>query len=178
MKLDLGCGKSKKEGFTGVDSIAFDGVDVVHDLSVYPWPWADASVDEVHCSHLIEHVPARGRVQFMNELHRILVPRGKATLIAPHWNSNRAYGDMTHCWPPVSEMWFYYLKRSWRLDEGNAPHDDVKHNPEGYSCDFDATWGYSLNPALNVRNNDYQQYAVQWLKESILDICATLTKRG
>ena len=34
LKLDLGCGLSKKEGFLGVDRRKFDGVDIVHDLLV------------------------------------------------------------------------------------------------------------------------------------------------
>lgn len=177
VKLDLGCGRKPREGFEGVDRIAFPEVKHVVDLSAYPWPWVDGSVEEIHCSHYVEHLPARDRVKFVNELYRILTPGGKVTMIAPHWGSNRAYGDMTHCWPPVSEMWFYYLKREWRLDQGNAPHDDVAYNPDGYSCDFDATWGYTLHPALASRNQDFQAFAMGWHKEAVLDIIATLTKR-
>ena len=54
-KLDLGCGKNKQAGFVGVDERAFEGVDVAHDLR-RPWPWSDSSVDEVHCSHFLEHL--------------------------------------------------------------------------------------------------------------------------
>lgn len=174
MRLDLGCGKNKKEGFEGVDSIAFEGVDHVVDLTHYPWPWEDGSVEEVHCSHVIEHLPARERIAFANELFRILAPNGKATIIAPHWASCRAYGDMTHCWPPVSEFWFYYLSKSWRAQ--NCPHDDIEFNPNGYSCDFQATWGYGINPALHTRNQEFQQHAMTWFKEAVTDIHATLTK--
>ena len=109
LKLDIGCGKGKKAGFHGVDSIAFDGVDTVFDVRTSPWPWADNSVEEVHCSHFLEHLTATERVQFMNEMWRVMKEGAKATLITPHWGSNRAYGDPTHQWPPVSEMWFYYL---------------------------------------------------------------------
>ncbi len=174
-KLDLGCGKNKKEGFEGVDSIAFEGVDHVVDLSVLPWPWEDGSVDELHSSHVIEHIPARERIAFMNECYRILVPGGKMTLIAPHWASCRAYGDMTHVWPPVSEFWFYYLSKEWR--SANCPHDDVEHNPTGYSCDFGATWGYGVNPALQTRNQEFQQFALANYKEAITDLYATLVKK-
>jgi len=175
MKLNLGSGKSKVEGFTNVDSIAFEGVDVVHDLTVYPWPFEDGSVEEVLCSHFLEHLAARERVRFVNELHRVMVKGAKAQIIAPHWCSCRAYGDMTHQWPPVSEFWFYYLKKEWR--DVNAPHDDSEFNPEGYSCDFDATWGYSVNPSLYARNSEFQQFAMSNYKESANDILASLTKR-
>tara|TARA_R110000868_G_scaffold220418_4_gene471639 strand:- start:5945 stop:6508 length:564 start_codon:yes stop_codon:yes gene_type:complete len=175
LKLDIGCGKSKKEGFHGVDSIAFEGVDTVLDVSAGTWPWADASVEEVHCSHFVEHLTATQRCHFVNELHRVLVKGGKATIIVPHWASNRAYGDPTHQWPPVSEMWFYYLNKDWRAT--NAPHTDIAHNPTGFSCDFDATWGYSLHPSLNVRNADYQQHALTFWKESAQDTMATIVKK-
>lgn len=169
MKLDLGCGTRKKEGYIGVDSRQFDGVDVVCDLGTEPWPWQDDTVEEAHSSHMVEHLTAPQRIHFVNELHRVLKRGGKATLVTPHWASCRAYGDLTHQWPPVSEFWFYYLNVEWR--KVNAPHND------GYTCDFDATWGYSLHPSLNVRNVEFQQFALNSHKEAAQDIIATLTKR-
>lgn len=157
-----------------MDTIAFPGVDAVTDLRK-PWPWPDGSVAEVHCSHFIEHLTALERVHFVNELHRVLRVGGKALLVAPHWASNRAYGDPTHQWPPVSEMWFYYLLRSWRLKE--APHTDAQHNPLGFSCDFDATWSYTLHPALSSRNQEYQAHAISFWKEAASDLVATLTRK-
>lgn len=174
LKLDFGCGKNKKEGFKGVDSIKFDGVDFVQDLTK-KWQWKDSSVDEAHCSHFIEHLEARERVHFMNELYRVLKKGAKATIITPSWSSNRAYGDMTHKWPPVSEMWFYYLSKEWR--KANCPHDDVEFNKDGYSCDFEATWGYSLHPQIQPRNQDYQMHALTFWKEAAQDIIATITKK-
>lgn len=169
MKLDLGCGKHKKDGHIGVDSIAFDGVDVVCNIGADRWPFDDESVDEAHASHVVEHLTAGERIHFVNELARVLRRGSKATIVTPHWCSNRAYGDLTHQWPPVSEMWFFYLKREWR--EVNAPH-----NVE-YTCDFDATWGYGVNPALHTRNAEYVQYALESFKESATDLIATITKR-
>lgn len=177
VKLDLGCGRKPREGFEGVDKIDFPEVKHVVDLTAGQWPWENNSVDEIHCSHFLEHLTGEQRIHFVNAMYRVLKSGGTVTIIVPHWSSCRAYGDMTHQWPPVSEFWFYYLSRKWRLDEGNAPHDDVTHNPLGYSCDFDATWGYTLNPALAVRNQEYQSFAMQWHKEACQDIVATLTKR-
>ena len=99
----------------------------------------------------------------------MLVPDGKCRLITPHWASCRAYGDMTHQWPPVSEFWFYYLRKVWR--EQNAPHDD------GYECNFEATWCCSLHPLRQARNQECQANAVQFWKGAAQDIVATLTKQ-
>lgn len=174
LKLDIGCGKNKQPGFTGVDQYNIPGVDIVMDVR-NKWPWEDGSVDEVHCSHFIEHLEAKDRVKFMNELHRVLKTGAKATIITPHWCSNRAYGDMTHCWPPVSEMFFYYLSAAWR--EQQTPHTDIRWNPDGYSCDFECTWGYSFHQAIQSRNQEYQQNALTFFKEAAQDTIATLVKK-
>lgn len=175
MKLDLGCGKNKLAGFIGVDQYAMEGVDQVVDLTK-SWPWEDNSVDEVHSSHFIEHLTQTERTHFVNELCRVLKPGAKAQLIAPHWASHRAYGDPTHQWPAVSEMWFYYLLKSWRVV--NAPHTDAQWNPNGFTCDFDATWGYAMRQDIISRNPEYQQYAMTNYKDVIQDIVVTLTKRS
>lgn len=174
VKLDIGCGKNKRDGFIGVDQYPMEGVDIVHDVRK-AWPWDSNSVDEVNCSHFLEHLTAGERVHFFNELHRVLKTGAKATVTTPHWASNRAYGDPTHQWPPVAEMAFYYLSKDWRTTQ--APHTDSKWNPQGYSCNFEATWGYSLNPAIVSRTADFQQFAISNYKEAAQDMVATLTKK-
>lgn len=176
MKIDLGCGKAKKPGFVGVDLIAFEGVDVVLDIGKARWPWEGGSVTEAHCSHFLEHLTAWERVHFANELDRVLAPGAACQLVVPHWASNRAYGDPTHQWPPVAEMWFFYLDRKWRA--ANAPHTDIEHNPLGFSCDLEATWGYSLHQSLQVRNQEYQSFALGNYKEAAQDIVASLRRRA
>jgi hypothetical protein len=173
-KLDIGCGKSKKEGFHGVDQYKMDGVDTVLKIGFAKWPFADNSIEEAHSSHFVEHLTAGERVHFYNELHRVMKPGSKATIITPHWASNRAYGDPTHQWPPVAEMSFYYLSKAWRAEQ--APHTDSKWNKDGYSCDFQATWGYSFSPELGNRNQEYVQFALANYKEAAQDLHATITK--
>lgn len=173
-KLDIGCGKNKREGFTGIDQYAMEGVDHVFDIRA-PWPIADNSVDEIHSSHFIEHLTNFNdkweRVHFFNEMFRVMKDGATGTLIFPHWNSSRYYGDPTHK-EPISEMAFYYLSPEWR--ETQAPHSDIKWNPNGYNCNFEATWGNGMHQALTVRNQEYQQYAMQWYKEAIQDLHVTL----
>ena len=169
IRLDIGCGKAKKEGFIGIDAIAFDGVDHVMNAGTDKLPYKDGTVEEIHTSHFIEHLTASERIHFVNEAYRVLVKDGKVTIITPHWASARAYGDMTHQWPPVSEFWFYYLDKNWRAV--NAPHNDK------YTCDFNATWGYSLHPSVLNRNQEFQQFALQNFKEVAQDIHCTMTAR-
>jgi hypothetical protein len=178
IKIDIGCGKNKKEGFKGVDIIPFEDVDIVMDAGKDKWPFEDGSVDEVHSSHFVEHLLPEERIHFVNELHRVLknpeytngtLSKGFATIIVPHWASQRAYGDMTHKWPPVSEFWFYYLDKDWRAV--NAPHN------QDYTCHLQVTWGYSMHPEIQSRNTEFQQNAMKWWKEACSDIIAQFSKK-
>lgn len=169
LRLDLGCGPNKREGFTGVDCLPFDGkVDVVHDLTK-SWPWKDGTVDEVHCSHFLEHLNNPQRVHFYNELYRVMRKDAKAQIIVPHWSSGRAYGDPTHQWPPVVEFSWYYLDKPWR--EVNAPHT-------GLNCDFLATWGYNVAPQWQARNQETQMFGINHYREVAQDMIAALVKRA
>jgi hypothetical protein len=174
LKIDLGCGKNKREGFLGVDQYKMDGVDIVLNIGEDIWPWGDGTVEEIHASHFLEHLTQKQRAHVMNEAYRVMKEGGKATIITPHWASNRAYGDITHAWPPVAEMFFYYLSQEWR--DTQAPHTDKKWNPDGFNCNFAATWGYSFSPELGSRSQDYVQFALANYKEAASDLHATLVK--
>lgn len=178
IRIDIGCGKNKREGFLGVDILDFEGVDIVMDAGKDKWPFEDGSVDEVHASHFVEHLLPAERIHFVNELQRVLkdpvyengrIVNGFATMIVPHWASQRAYGDLTHTWPPVSEFWFYYLDKDWRAV--NAPHN------LDYKCHLQVTWGYALHPEINNRNIEYQQNAMKFWKEACSDIIAQISKK-
>jgi SAM-dependent methyltransferase len=166
LKLDLGCGPNPRPGFEGVDALDF-GQPIKHDLRK-AWPWKDGTVDEVHCSHFLEHLTGAERVHFFNELHRVMIPGGKASIIVPHWSSERAYGDPTHQWPPVVFFSFFYLNAEWR--KANAPHS-------GYTCDFDATGGNSLAHPWMTRNQETQAFAQTHYMNVAQDLHVTITKK-
>lgn len=176
--IDIGCGSNKKEGSIGIDKYKMKGVDVVCDVGKDKLPYKDNSVDEIHCSHFLEHLTNFNgkfeRIHFFNEIYRVMKKGAKATLIFPHWCSNRYYGDPTHC-EPFSEMGFMYLNKDWRASQ--APHSDKKWNKNGYDCDFDATYGYALRQDLLTRNQEYQMNAIMKEKEAAQDIIATLIKK-
>ena len=178
LKIDIGCGPNKKEGFKGADTIKFPNVDYIFNAGTEKWPFKDNSVTELHASHFLEHLTnlngAWERTHFFNEAYRVLKPEGKLTLIFPHWASNRYYGDPTHK-EPFSEMGFYYLDTAWRKSQ--APHADSEFNKNGYSCNFHAAWGYNLRGDVLARNQEFQTFAAQNYKEVVTDIIATLTKK-
>jgi ubiquinone/menaquinone biosynthesis C-methylase UbiE len=92
LKLNLGACDRSIPGFLSVDICP--PADVVADLSL-PWPWPDSSVDEVRAHDVFEHLPSR--IQTMNELWRVLKPRGHATVEVPSATKGAGFAqDPTH----------------------------------------------------------------------------------
>lgn len=83
LKLNLGCGDKMRRGYVNVDLNC--SPDVRCDLSVFPWPFEDASADEVFSEHFLEHVADYERT--MLEIHRILKPGGLLHFKVPHFRS-------------------------------------------------------------------------------------------
>ncbi len=96
-KLNLGCGNEIFPGTVNVDSVALPGVDVVHDLSQFPWPFKDSRFGEITLKHVLEHLP--NTVQVMDELWRICAPAARVTIRVPYWNSSDYITDPTHIRP-------------------------------------------------------------------------------
>lgn len=191
IRLDLGAGVNKKEGFIAVDILKLPGVDIVADLTK-KWPWADNSVTEIHMSHTLEHFTQEERCHVMNEMYRVLktgkyvdgqIVEGHATIITPYLFSDRAYGDPTHKWPAIGDWFYLYLNKTWRMGDengvgANAPHADYKYNKKGYKCNFErVVASYNLHPSIQNRNQEFQQDAVMWKKEAAQDGIAVLIKK-
>ena len=94
MRVNLGCGSHRRDGWVGVDRVQTSAADIVHDLDQGPWPFEDGSVDQVYAKDVFEHVGEP--VLFMTECHRILQDGGKLFIRVPHWRHRDAYTDPTH----------------------------------------------------------------------------------
>ncbi len=175
LKLDLACGQNKREGFLGVDKVKTEQVNQVVDLLRFPWPWKDASVEEAYSSHFVEHIPLGETpdgtdllIAFMNELHRVLIPGGKATIIAPWYASVRAWQDPTHR-RPISDVTFCYFNKDWRAA------NKLDHYP--ITADFDFAPSYVVTLAIGQRSEDARAFAMRHYLNAVDDIQAVLTKR-
>ena len=85
MKLDVGCAGNRLEGYIGLDMNAGPNVDVVHDLTNLPLPFGDGAMEEVFCSHTLEHIPLDYQKPLLCEFRRILAPGGKLRVVAPNF---------------------------------------------------------------------------------------------
>ncbi|HKZ78923.1 MAG TPA: class I SAM-dependent methyltransferase [Pyrinomonadaceae bacterium] len=92
--LDVGCGKNKIPGATGIDLNPLTDADVIHDLGLVPYPFSDNEFDEIVCRHVIEHVP--DVMALVTELHRITKPGGRIRILTPHYTNPDWATDPTH----------------------------------------------------------------------------------
>ena len=176
VKVNLACVQTRADGFLGIDKVKTDATDIVHDLEEYPWPFENNSVDEIACSHYVEHT--KDLIKFMDEICRILKSpytnnkgeeiKSKATIIAPYYSSIRCWQDPTHI-RAISEYSFLYFNKKWRTDN--------KLDHYGIQSDFDFTYGYQLDPVWANRSEDARVFAIKHYINVILDIHVVLTKR-
>ena len=125
--LDVGCGDSKTPGAVGMDRRARLGVDIVHDCEVLPWPFKDETFDRIILSHLVEHLKPWLMVDIMDELWRVMKPKGQLLIATPYAGSFGFYQDPTHikAWNEATPTYFdsayplyeVYKPRPWRLEQ-------------------------------------------------------------
>lgn len=171
LKLDLGCGQNPKDGFEGVDIYGAKAKHKVN-LFLFPWPFADESVDEIHASHFLEHIPAReieardlsglstskiiddkflGQdmlFAFMDECYRILKPECWMHVVVPSGRSNRAFWDPTHRRFFMQET-FLYFSAEWRK-LNSLDHYRTQ-------CNFGVEVAHSLPEEEMLRSAEAQQ---------------------
>lgn len=118
--LQLGCGRKPVAGRVNVDMVAMPGVDVVHDLDVHPWPWADDTVAEIHAPHIFEHVT--DPLGFMEQAHRVLAVGGLLRIEVPHWRHQNAYTDPTHRRYCTEDTFRYWVRDTWLFYVGGEAY--------------------------------------------------------
>jgi SAM-dependent methyltransferase len=102
IRLDLGCGNSKRPGFVGLDQFPGEQVDHVLDLTADPFPFPDDSVDEVFSAHFLEHIEEPNHV--FSEIGRVCRDGARIEFWTPYAWTNEAflYG---HLHGITEEMW-------------------------------------------------------------------------
>lgn len=193
-KLSIAGGQNIPEGFVGMDIYKGENVKYVGDILDFgdklqgrPSVWdqiKDNSVDEIECSHFIEHIPHGNGYndpfwEFFDQVYRVLKPAtfsednpniptsGFATFTAPYYSSMRAWQDPTHQ-RAITDVTFYYLSKEWRESQ-KLDHYPVK-------CDFKFAGSYNVNGRLQNRNIEFQQNAYNTEINAIDDIVVRLWK--
>ncbi len=103
IKLNIGCGNDKKEGYINIDTIQTGIADIICEA----WQlikFQDNSVDEVFSSHMIEHLTEPNISLTLKEWHRVLKTDGKLIIRCPNF--------------PLYIKEYLYSQESYRNDWG------------------------------------------------------------
>jgi len=120
MKLNIGSGEKKKEGYINIDISSKCNPDYVWDITNIPYPkeWA-TNVERIEVDNLVEHLPRERFIEIMNYWHDILMTGGVLWIKAPaiarditFEQLDAVFGDPTHT-NPLTERTFTY----WDLND-------------------------------------------------------------
>ena len=113
MRLNLGCGFNKKDGFINVDKFAVCEPDIVLDLELIPWQFKTDKVDEVIFNHSLEHIGGDTEVFFgiIKELYRICKAGALIQINVPHPRHDNFLNDPTHVRLITPELLGLFSKR-------------------------------------------------------------------
>lgn len=91
LRLHIGCGPGRLEGWVNIDRLPFASVDRVADVT-RGIPFRDAAA--IYAEHFLEHLALDDAVAFLREAHRALAPGGHLRLSTPNldWVVASQYG--------------------------------------------------------------------------------------
>lgn len=183
--LDLGCGDNKvtyeqlvQNGLVsdgsqveiiGVDNQKCKSVDKQHDLTKFPYPFKDNSVDTFYSAHFVEHLTGEQRIKFFNEVYRILKPNARIRLIHPYYKSARAVQDPTHQFPPICEESYLYWTKQFRED------NRLGHYLGDCNFSFNIFYTFMDNSWMN-KNEETRNFAIRHYFNVVADMIVDMTK--
>jgi hypothetical protein len=114
LRLNLGCGAKRLDGYINVDK--FGDPELRFDLETFPYPWQNNSVAEIEMHHVLEHLGQQTEVylKIIQELYRICQPKATVHITVPHHRSDRFFHDPTHVRPitPVG-LSMFSKRQNW-----------------------------------------------------------------
>lgn len=118
MRLNLGCGLKKMDGWVNVDHSPACEPDSVVDLEQFPWPFPDDAATEVELRHVLEHLGATPAIylKIIGELYRVCAPGARIRIAVPHPRHDDFLSDPTHVRPVTPqglELFDQAKNREW-----------------------------------------------------------------
>lgn len=151
-KLNLGCGDKIKERWVNLDHVKLEGVDVVHDLNKYPYPFKKDIFDYVLCDNVLEHL--NDIVKPLEEIHRITKKGGIIKIIVPLFPSVWSMTDPTH------KVFFTYMTFDYFKETSSLKYySKARFNILKKRIRFHPILRF-LNPLINIHERVQKFYYV------------------
>lgn len=134
MKLNLGSGSVRYEGFLNVDDDANVNPDFLIDLEKGVLPFESDSIEEIKAHHILEHI-GDGFIPLIQEIYRVLKDKAILDIVVPHHRHEVFYGDPTHKRPiTVNGMMLFSKKFCKAVMENKHSNSTLAFK---YNVDFD-----------------------------------------
>jgi len=165
--LNLGCGTDIMESTAGIEYINVDiylleGVDIVHDLNLFEYPFKTESIDIILMNDILEHLD--NPIAVLLECWRILKKDGKCILRLVYWNHRFSYSDPQHKWA-FSEIYFDFFVGKRRAYYMPHHFSDVKIE---YHFDPEAKVKYGDNPRILLEKGYYHCNIIQGMEVTLI----------
>jgi hypothetical protein len=127
VKLNLGCGFNKPEGYLHVDMFEKCQPDIIHNLESFPYPFEDNSIEEILFNHSLEHIGQQPSVflKVIQEVYRISKNGAIININVPHPRHDDFISDPTHVRPITSltlQLFDLELNLQWQeMKAANSP---------------------------------------------------------
>jgi hypothetical protein len=114
MKINLGCGSNKEDGYINIDRHEMFTPDIIHDLEVIPYPFENNSIEEIRAFNIIEHLgqTVDAYLNIWKEFYRICQNNAIIKIIAPHPRHDNFINDPTHIRPITPQSLNLFSKES------------------------------------------------------------------
>jgi len=136
VRINLGCGNIKEDGWVGIDIRKFPAVDYVLNIGKEKLPFANNSVEEIDADHLFEHFYPEELFFCIEECFRVLKPKGHILIKVPKGDSSAFYVHPDHKIHFVKDTFSFfqvpadgkdilgYLKGFWHvtINKNENPH--------------------------------------------------------
>jgi predicted SAM-dependent methyltransferase len=110
MKINLGSGIKRYDGFLNVDCDPSVNPDYLVDLETGILPFENNSVEEIKAYHIFEHI-GPNFFKFMQELYRVCKNNAIIDVHVPHPRHDYFLGDPSHVRPITIEMMNRFSKK-------------------------------------------------------------------
>lgn len=111
VRLHVGCGRARLQGWLNLDAQPLPGVDLVTDVTR---GLGFSDVEAVFAEHFLEHLPLRDALLFLAEAHRALAPGGWIRLSTPNLDWVWATHYRLHHGPEVKRQDALRINRAFR----------------------------------------------------------------
>jgi len=157
MKLHLGCGNDKKEGYINCDISKEVNPDMIIDLNEN-LPFEDNSVNEIITFHTLEHIKELPKL--IGEFKRVCVDGARIKIKVPFYLSHNQFTDPTHVrfFTPWTFDYFikgttlYSLSYEIGLNKGVLMKDNVILR---YGFNNTLISKHIMNPLMNLNHRIY-----------------------